>query len=64
LRLNSIEWGLCFFRFALFAVLLPLSAPAQSDTPTALSDTQWQLEIANDSPNGWTFSDAYETHAM
>ena len=31
--------------------------------PTALGDTQWQVEIANDSPNGWKYSDAYETHA-
>ena len=55
--------GPLFFRFALFAILFSLSAPAQAGMPTALGDTQWQLEIANDSPNGWTFSDAYETHA-
>ena len=24
----------------------------------------WEMEIANDSPNGFKFSDAYETHAM
>ncbi len=25
---------------------------------------QWQIEVSNDSPNGFKFSDAYETHAM
>ena len=30
---------------------------------TAFAD-KWQAEIANDSPNGFKFSDAYETHTM
>lgn len=28
------------------------------------ADSNWYFEIANDSPNGFKFSDAYETHAM
>ena len=41
-----------------FVLALVLLSPAQAD------DGTWQIEVANDSPNGFKFSDAYETHSM
>ena len=51
--------------FALiFTLCFACSAAVRADMPNNMAGALWQFEIANDSPNGWTFSDAYETHAM
>ncbi len=49
--------------WALPAVFGCLACAQAAEDETA-DATLWQLEIANDSPNGFKFSDAYETHSM
>lgn len=53
-----------FVRIAYFIVLGGLMGSAHAELPRFSPDTEWQFEIANDSPNGFKFSDAYETHTM
>ena len=52
-----------FTRNTFFVVIFLINTQALASQPMALGDKRWQIEIANDSPNGWKYSDAYETHA-
>jgi len=61
---NSFGMQPCCRRAAGRVALLAFVLAVVLLSPALADDGTWQIEVANDSPNGFKFSDAYETHSM